>query len=30
MDQLIGMGMEDGLQQAMRQIDDVFAAHPAS
>jgi uncharacterized protein YndB with AHSA1/START domain len=30
MDQLIGMGMEDGLQQAMRQIDDVLAAHPAS
>jgi hypothetical protein len=30
MEQLIGMGMEEGLQQAMGQIDAILAGVPAS
>jgi uncharacterized protein YndB with AHSA1/START domain len=30
MEQLVAMGMEEGLQQAMSQIDDVLAAHATS
>jgi uncharacterized protein YndB with AHSA1/START domain len=29
MEQLLGMGMEEGLQQAMGQIDALLAADPA-